>query len=589
MAADTKMCNIIGLSAYYHDSACCLLQDGVLIAAAQEERFTREKHDNALPQRAFRYCLEAGGISIPEIDCIAYYENPVKKLARQIWMAGTCSEARLRQLWQKAKTPMWEIRELLGYEGRIEVFDHHQSHAASSFFYSGFDDAAILTADGVGEWCTMSYGVGREKHIELFEEVHFPDSLGLLYSTITGYLGFSVNDGEYKVMGLAAYGKPAHVEAVRGLLESLPAGQYRLQLEKFDFLSQEAMFSEKLSEHFGHLPRRPGSEVLDFHKDLACSLQQVLEETLLEKVSYLHQSTGLENLCLAGGVALNCVANARIRRESDFKNVFIQPAAGDAGTSLGAAALAYVKVFERRPKQSKLQNACLGPAFSADQVEAILRPMLPALNFKHREEELLRAAAERLAAGKIVGWFQGRMEFGPRALGARSILADPRLPGMRDLINSRIKKREEFRPFAPAVLEERAGQHFDLRHSSPFMLETCAVTSSIDLPAITHVDGSARVQTVDPRVCGRFGRLLECFEHLTGCPVLLNTSFNMRDEPIVCTPVEAVACFLRATIDCLVIEDFIVDRDSLSPSWRELVLPGATGGRDGEHPVYTLV
>jgi carbamoyltransferase len=563
---------IIGISAYYHDSACCLLRDGELIAATQEERFSRAKHDNNLPINAFRYCLQEGGIAIHDVDCVAYYEDPAKKLARQLWMDSSgITEDRAIKLWELSRRPLREIRELLGYTGSVEFFDHHLSHAASSYYYSGFEDAAILTVDGVGEWATTTYGRGTGKNLVLFEEVDFPDSLGLLYSTITGYLGFAVNDGEYKVMGLAPYGRPVYADKVRALIEMQSQGQYRLNLDKFDFLSQERMFSERLPDHFGQLPRQAGTSIRPFHQDLARSLQLVLEEVLLEKCNYLYERTGSENLCMAGGVALNCVANGRIAREGKFKSVFIQPAAGDAGTSLGAAALANIKLTGGRPQAKQMVHANWGPAYSSANIHRILAALCSPLDFRGREPELLEAAVERLAAGKVVGWFQGRMEFGPRALGARSILADPRHPGMRDLINARVKKREEFRPFAPAVLADRANLHFDLPRSSPFMLETCQVKSWLDLPAITHVDGSARVQTVDRNVLPRFAGLLETFERRTGCPLLLNTSFNMRDEPIVCTPTDAVICFLRAGIESLVIEDFIVDRDALGPMWDGLL------------------
>ena len=585
------MSNIVGLSAYYHDSACCLLQDGTLVAAAQEERFTRKKHDRDLPKNAFRYCLAQGRITVKDLDCIAYFEDPAKKLARQLWMdAAGVRQATLKQVWSNSKKPKSEIVESLGYDGRIEIFDHHHSHAASSYYYSGFEDAAILTVDGVGEWATTTYGRGFGKDVEIFEEVNFPDSLGLFYSTITNYLGFEVNDGEYKVMGLAPYGRPIYRDKLWGLLKSGDEGKYRLALEYFDFVSTKAMFSEALSEYLGHEPRKPGSEILDFHKDIARSLQVVLEEILLEKVAYLYDKVGSKNLCMAGGVALNCVANGRIIRESKFNNLFVQPAAGDAGTSLGAAALAYVKDTNMRPPGPAMITANLGPSYSATEVRQTLAAICQPADYRRREEEMLEATVDRLVAGKVVGWFQGRMEFGPRALGARSILADPRHAGMRDLINSRVKKREEFRPFAPAVLLEKAREHFDLQHPSPFMLETCQVISRIDLPAITHVDGSARVQTVDRRVNPRFARLLECFERRTGCPILLNTSFNMRDEPIVCTPAEALICFLRSNMETLVIEDFIVDREALASSWGDifsrLFQPQAT---NISNLVYTFV
>ncbi len=586
------MAIIVGLSAYYHDSACCVLHDGKLIAAAQEERFSRRKHDNRLPKNAFRYCLDEASVGIDEITCIAYYENPMKKLARQLWAnADTLSEEKLVKLWGACRRPMDEIREFLGYDGLIEIFDHHQCHAASSYYYSGFKDAAILTIDGVGEWASTTYGIGHDKEIVLCEEVDFPDSLGLLYSTITGYLGFDVNDGEYKVMGLAPYGRPVFAEKIRALVKSEPNGQYRLDLEKFDFVSAERMFSDTLPSYFGMHAREAGSVILSFHEDIAKSLQIVLEELLLEKTAYLHERSGSDNLCMAGGVALNCVANGRIAREGKFKALFIQPAAGDAGTALGAAALAHLKHVREWSIDKQMAHVNWGPAYTNQDVCRAVASIGRPSDFQGREQQLLDKAVERLVAGKVVGWFQGRMEFGPRALGARSILADPRLPSMRDLINSRIKKREEFRPFAPAVLEEKADEHFDLRHPSPFMLETCQVKSALELPAITHVDGSARVQTVASDSNPRFARLLKTFETKTGCPLLLNTSFNMSDEPIVCTPVDALICFLRSNIEALVIEDFIIDRENLNPisshvlSW---LYEGQGRKSNVSHLVYTF-
>jgi carbamoyltransferase len=570
--------NIIGVSAHFHDAACCLMRDGELVCAAEEERFSRVKHDPRLPKRAFRFCLAEGGLTLPQIDCVAYYEDPRKKLGRQLWMAllPDSPPAMRRKVHAQLLTGVGrverEIREELGYEGPIEIFDHHQAHAASSYYFSGFDDAAILTVDGVGEWATTTYGRAHGDRIEIFEEVHFPDSLGLLYSAITGYLGFEVNDGEYKVMGLAPYGKPRHVEQLRALLASEPGGQYRLDMRYFDFLTAERMYSDQLVELFGQPARPPESDLLHFHQDVARSLQQMLEEVLLEKARYLHERVPSENLCMAGGVALNCVANSRILRDGPFARLFVQPAASDAGGALGAAALAHVRLGGGRPRQGRLDHAYWGPRTPVDEIERLLAgTSAAALDFRGRGDDLLAATADRLAAGKVVGWFQGRMEFGPRALGARSILADPRDPGMRDRINALVKMRESFRPFAPAALAERSAEHFDIDHPSPFMLETCQVRSTLDLPAITHVDGSARLQTVDAAASPRFAALLHAFEQRTGCPVLLNTSFNMRGEPIVCTPVDALICFIRSQIDTLVLEDFVLDREAIPASWPERV------------------
>jgi carbamoyltransferase len=577
--------NIIGISAHFHDAACCVIKDGRLVAAVEEERLSRIKHDPRLPHLAFRFCLREAGLSIADVDCVAYYEDPAKKLGRQLWMAFP----RLPRGGVDARRPQREIRELLGYHGPIHIVEHHQAHAASSFYYSGFADAAVATFDGVGEWTTTSYGVGSGHRVDRFEEVQFPHSLGLLYSTITSYLGFEVNEGEYKVMGLAPYGKPRYVDQVRALVHSQRRGQFRLDLSYFDFITGDRMFSDALPALFGRPPRPPESELESFHEDVARSLQVVLEDILLEKIRYLHDRVGSDNLCLAGGVALNCVANGRIAREGPFRNLFVQPAASDAGGALGAAASAWADLTGTGLREP-LRHVYLGPGFSPVSIRELLAATPSrAESFDGREDALLDAACQRLADGKILGWFQGRVEFGPRSLGARSILADPRHPGMRDKINALVKKREAFRPFAPAVLESAAAQHFELDGPSPFMLQTCQVRSPLDLPAITHVDGSARVQTVSAATNPRFARLLERFAALTGCPILLNTSFNMRGEPIVCTPLDALLCFVRSRLDALVIEDCLLDREALAPGWFDLVTgigravdPGVT------HDVYTF-
>ena len=556
--------NILGLSAYYHESACCLLQDGRLLAAAEEERFSRIKHDARLPVSAFAFCLEAGGLTVADLDCVAYYESPVKKLSRQLW-AGEPAGAVSGQPWLDARRPEREIREVLGFEGEVLCFDHHQSHAASAFYFSGFEEAAVLTVDGVGEWATTTYGRGAGSQLQIFEEVEFPHSLGLLYSALTAYLGFRVNDGEYKVMGLAPYGSPRYVDQLRQVLLSRPGGQFRLDLGYFDFLGGRRMWSDRLAELLKAPPRLPEAPLEQRHQDLARSLQVVLEETLLEKVGYLRTRVDAPNLCMAGGVALNCVANGRILRQGPFERLFVQPAAGDSGGSLGAAALAHAQLLGERPDRGRLSHAYLGPRFGVEQVaEQIGSLGIPALDFRGRETDLLEATVDRLAAGKVVGWFQGAMEFGPRALGARSLLADPRDPDMRERLNRLVKKREAFRPFAPSVLASEAARHFDLDHPSEFMLETCAVRSPLSLPAITHVDGSARPQTVDPERATRYAALLAAFHRRTGCPLLVNTSFNVKGEPIVCTPLDALTSFAESEIDSLVLEDFLIDRSQLS-------------------------
>jgi carbamoyltransferase len=589
--------NIVGISAGYHDSACCLMQDGILIAAAQEERFSRVKHDKSFPCRAFRYCLEQAGLTISDVDSIGYYEDPCEKLSRQVWMGllPNVPASRQNAILDRLATspPQKVIRKVLGYDGPISFFDHHLSHAASSYYFSGFEESAILTVDGVGDWPTTTYGQGIGAHLGRFEQVKFPDSLGFLYSAITSYLGFEVNEGEYKVMGLAPYGTPVYADQIRELVQVELGGQYRLNMKYFAFLTDDAMYSELLSSLLSHQPREPESEIHQFHKDVARSLQAVLEETLLEKVRYLHSKVPSENLCMAGGVALNCVANSRILKDGPFKRLFVQPAAGDAGGALGAAALTHVQLTGNAPLKKQLDHMYLGPAFSSSEAYQILSASSAKFqDYRGREDHLVQAVVDWLIAGKIIGWFQGRMEFGPRALGARSILADPRHPEMRDRINALVKKREAFRPFAPAVLEIKAKEHFALDHSSPFMLETCQTISPIDLPATTHVDGSARVQTVDSQVNRRFAALLEEFYKRTGCPILLNTSFNMRGEPIVCTIVDAIMCFMQSQIDLLVIGDLIIDREAIPPIWSLLASHEAEKKYDGEtvsHHVYTLL
>jgi carbamoyltransferase len=561
------MFNVIGISAHFHDSACCLLQDGIPVAAAQEERFTRLKHDKSLPVHAFKWCLQHADLTIADVDCVAYYEDPRIKLERQLWQEWPPTRPRCLQLWERARAPLDGIRDVLGYEGDLDVCTHHQSHAASTFLLSGFEEAAILTVDGVGEWATTAYGRGRRGDIELFDEVRFPDSLGLLYSTLTGYLGFAVNDGEHKVMGLAPYGRPSFVEQIGDLVSSGEGGQFRLNAACFDFTREDRMYSDVLPDKLGVAPRLPNDPILPVHHDLARSLQAVLEDLLLQKVRYLHERVPVEDLCMAGGVALNCVANGRILREGPFRRLFVQPASGDAGGALGAALLAHARRRGDGRVRGRLPHVYLGPSYAADAVADLLETLgISGVDYRGREADLISATADLLAAGKIIAWFQGRMEFGPRALGARSILGDPRDPTLRDRVNALIKQREGFRPFAPAVSAAAAADYFDLDHPSPYMLETCQVVSTIPLPAVTHVDGSARVQTVEPASHPRFAALLEAFGAQTGCPILLNTSFNLSDEPIVTTPADALVSFARSELDALVVEDFIVHRASLTDS-----------------------
>ncbi|MEV4641954.1 carbamoyltransferase N-terminal domain-containing protein [Actinoplanes sp. NPDC049548] len=561
---------VLGVSAHFHDSAAALLVGGRLVAASHEERYTRRKQDPALPRHAVLDCLRQAGLRITDVDCVAYYEDPVKKLHRQLW-AGLpdfpdSSAPALFRL--DADRPRRELRDLLGWEGRIEVVDHHLSHAASAYYYSGFDDSAVLTVDAVGEWATTTWGAGRGASLELYDQVEFPHSLGLLYSAVTGYLGFEVNEGEYKVMGLAPYGKPRFADRLRQLVTVADNGTFTLALEYFDFQNPAGMLGERFRDLIGVPPRVPESTIDEVHCDLARSIQLVTEEVMLRMVDRAHRDTGSSNLCMAGGVALNVVAVRRVVEEGPFAQVFVQPAAGDAGGSLGCAAVAHQRLTGERPAQGRQRSALLGSVTPPNEIAKVLgaRPGTAFLDFRDDEPGLLAAVTDRLQTGKVIGWYHGREEFGPRALGSRSILADPRGEGTRDRINASVKMREGFRPFAPAVLAERASEHFKLDHASPFMLETCEVISPLALPAITHVDRSARVQTVDERN-GRFYRLISTFADRTGCPLLLNTSFNLRGEPIVHTPVDALLCFLRSDIDCLVLDDFVIDREALPEAW----------------------
>lgn len=590
---------VVGMSFGYHDSACCILKDGMLVAAVQEERFSRVKNDKSFPRKSLRYCLAEAGVGLDEVDCIAYYEEPEKKLSRQIWMGSIDNADPVRKAGVVdhlcADGPERTVRETLGYQGRIEIVEHHLSHAASAYYFSGFDDAAVLTVDGVGEWATTSYSEGKGATLEIFEEVGFPDSLGLFYSAITAFLGFKVNSGEYKVMGLAPYGRSIYADRLRQLVRNGENGQYHLDMRYFDFLRTSRMYSDALIDLLGVPPRVPESDIAQEYMDIAHSLQVVLEEILLDKVRYLHSRVPSRNLCMAGGVALNCVANGKILRDGPFENLFVQPAAGDAGSSLGAAAVAWVRLFGERPRQRDMPHAYLGPRHQPDDVHRLLNSTGVLFeDYRGREADLIAFTAGQLADGKVVGWYQGRMEFGPRALGARSILADPRDGEMREKINALVKMREAFRPFAPAVKAESAREHFALTSPSPFMLQTCDVESLLDLPAITHVDNSARVQTVEREVNPRFHALLSAFEALTDCPILLNTSFNVRGEPVVCSPLDAIICFVRARIDFLILEDFVIRQSDIPEMWRvgvgnTPVVPPRRDSRAIGHAVYTFL
>jgi carbamoyltransferase len=596
-----KSVHILGISAYYHDSAACLLTDGEIAAAAQEERFTRKKGDASFPARAVEYCLQSAGITVGDLACVGFYDKPLLKFERiletylGVAPKGFRSFLKAGPLWIKEKLfTDRDLRKALGYEGPILYAEHHESHAASAFFPSPFEEAAILTMDGVGEWATASLGRGRGNDIELIRELHWPDSLGLLYSAFTYQTGFKVNSGEYKVMGLAPYGEPKYVDAIyRELMDLKEDGSFTLNQKYFNYLSGLTMTNGVFDALFDGPPREPETKLTQREMDLARSIQVVCEEVMLRMARTVHRETGSENLCLAGGVALNCVGNGRILREGPFQRVWIQPAAGDAGGALGVAQLIWHR-YQRQPRtvtpgKDSMRGAYLGPEFSPEEIEAFLKSQGAAYRRLERDE-LRRRVAERIAAGKVVGWFDGRMEFGPRALGSRSILGDPRNPKMQAQMNIKIKFREGFRPFAPSVLRERVSDYFEMDCDSPYMLLVAPVKTErqipmteegqrlwgidklnlprSDLPAITHIDYSARVQTVAKDTNPNYHALIEEFERLTGCAVLINTSFNVRGEPIVCTPADAYRCFMRTHIDHLVLGPFLLDKAE-QPEWKE--------------------
>jgi len=573
--------NVLGISAFYHDSAACLMRDGRVIAAAQEERFTREKHDAGFPVHAIRYCLEAGRLLVDDLDAIGFYEKPFIKFKRLLF-SHVASFPRSWRAFLRAM-PSWLhqklvipslIREELQYDGPVYMIEHHLSHAASAFLVSPFSEAALLTVDGVGEWATASFGRGSGSEIDLFREIRFPHSLGLLYTAFTGYLGFKVNSAEYKVMGLAPYGVPRFERQVRELIDVADDGSFRLDMRYFAYHYGLEMTNERFHRLFDGPPREPEGPLEQRHRDIAASIQCVTEDVMLRMARHLHRETALPDLCLAGGVALNCVANGRILREGPYRRLFIQPAAGDAGGALGVAAFLQHHLFQV-PRQHVMRDAFLGPEYGRDEIRALLR--VKGAVFEELEEEpLLTATARAIADQQVVGWFQGRMEFGPRALGARSILADARNPENRDRVNLKIKFRESFRPFAPAVCLERAPEFFELEEESPFMLLVArAREGQRTLPATTHVDGSARVQTVSAETSPLFHRLLSAFERLTGTPVLINTSFNVRGEPIVCSPADALRCFHDTDMDVLVMDHFVLYKSAQPQTSRGSELPAA--------------
>jgi carbamoyltransferase len=585
---------ILGISAYYHDSAAALLVDGKILAAAQEERFSRKKNDERFPRNAVAFCLKQAGLTEADLDAVVFYDKPIIKFTRLLesylavapggWL--TFPRALPGWLGEKLNLPNTLRYEMPGLRSEAPVLftEHHQSHAASAFFPSPFEEAAVLTVDGVGEWATTTIGVGRGNELDILKELKFPHSLGLLYSAFTAYCGFRINSGEYKLMGLAPYGEPRFVDAIYDhLVDVKDDGSLHLNLEYFHFLLGLRMTNSKFDRLFGGPPRLAETPVEQRHIDVARSIQQVTEEIMLRLARHARDETGLKNLCMAGGVALNCVANGRILREKIFERLWIQPAAGDAGGALGAA-LAVWHMQKERPqprhveRPDAMQGAFLGPEFTDDEIEAVLRDHQAAYR-KMETSNLFDTVADLLADGKIVGWVQGRMEFGPRALGHRSILGDPRSPKMQSVLNLKVKFRESFRPFAPAVLLERAAEFFELDVESPYMLLVAPVhpsqrldapppASGIErlkqlrshLPAVTHVDDSARVQTVTAEQNPIFHAILKRFEAKTGCPVLVNTSFNVRGEPVVCSPDDAYRCFVNTEMDYLAIGNFLLDR-----------------------------
>ena len=589
--------NILGISAFYHDSAACLVRDGIIVAAAQEERFTRTKHDARFPRHAIDYCLrEALLREAGPLDLVAFYEKPFLKFDRLLstYLArapfGLRSFLKAMPVWMKQK--IWikdTLRRELDFEGPIIFPEHHESHAASAFFPSPFQNAAVLTIDGVGEWATTTVGRGRGNRLELLADLRFPHSLGLLYSAFTYYLGFRVNSGEYKVMGLAPYGEPVFCDLILSeLIDLKDDGSFRLNLRYFDFMTGLTMTNRAFDRLFDGPPRKPEADLTQRHMDLARSIQTVTEEIMLRLARHAYALTGERNLCLAGGVALNCVGNGRILREGPFEKIWIQPAAGDAGGALGAALLGWHH-YQGQPRRisgdgDAQSGSFLGPAY--DPAEFLKTGSIP--HQEMNEDELMPRVAKLLEEGKVIGWFQGRMEFGPRALGNRSILGDARSPEMQETLNLKIKFRESFRPFAPSVLRERVSDYFELNEASPYMLLVAPVKESIrldaqrkeapgdflvrlktprsSLPAITHVDCSARIQTVAAEENPRFHRLLTEFERKTGCAVLVNTSFNVRGEPPVCTPEDAFRCFMRTEMDYLVLGNLLLEKARQDPT-----------------------
>jgi carbamoyltransferase len=602
---------ILGLSAYYHDSAAALVEDGRIVAAAQEERFTRKKHDSRFPVNAVHYCLHEAGTTLPGIDRVVFYDKPFLKFERllETYLAfaprGMKSFRLSIPLWLREKlflkdllrNELWKLegatKKTSRWNGELLFSEHHLSHAASAFFPSPYEEALVLTMDGVGEWATTSAAIGRGKSLEVHKEIHFPHSLGLLYSALTYYTGFKVNSGEYKVMGLAPYGRPLYAQRILDhLIDVKPDGSFRLDLSYFDYCTGLTMTNQRFDALFEGPARKAEERLTQKHMDLAASIQAVTEEVVLRLTRALRVETGMKNLCLAGGVALNCVANGKVLRDAKFDNVYAQPAAGDAGGALGAALVGYHLQMgqDRRVNGDAMRGAYLGPAFTQADIESRLRTA--GAKFETIDDTTLVATAARdLADGKAMGWFQGRMEFGPRALGNRSILGDPRSPTMQKTLNLKVKYRESFRPFAPSVLRHRVADWFDLDGDSPYMLLVADVIASrrrqmtaeeqelfgidklnvlrSEIPAVTHLDYSARIQTVHEDTNPRYFALLTAFERLTGCPVLVNTSFNVRGEPIVGSPEDAFRCFMGTELDVLAVGNCYLRKEAQNPALKQ--------------------
>lgn len=559
---------VLGISCFYHDSAAALLKDGIVVAAAEEERFTRKKHDNSFPVNAITFCLAYEKITIKDIDQVCFYEKPLLKFDRLLsqhlekfpFSYAQFHHALPSWVTEKLRIPKL-VRKKLGHSKDVFFIEHHLAHAASCFLVSPFKEAAICTVDGVGEWATTTLGYGKENNIEILKELHFPHSLGLLYSTVTAHLGFSVNNSEYKVMGLAAYGKPTFYEDLRKIIDIKDDGSYALNMRYFDYHYKMHMPSNKFIRMFGKT-RNKNEPVKQKHKDLAASLQKITEDVLFKMLNHLHHETKTTNLCMAGGVALNSVANGKITTNTPFKKIFIQPAASDAGTSIGAASYVYHSIFKFK-RNFVMDNAYLGPSYSAEEIKKYLNENnITYTKFKN-DKELAETTAKLIFQNNVVGWFQGRMEWGPRALGARSILSNPCNHAMKEILNQKVKHREHFRPFAPVITAEDVHDWFDIdKNEEPFMLFVYPVKKEkrMIIPAVTHVDGTGRLQTITKQQNMRYYSVIKMFEKLSHVPILINTSFNIRGEPIVCTPAEAYCCMMGTGIDYLVIGDFLIKR-----------------------------